>query len=202
MVRVSLPGGGEAAIPVADFTQFKETVLSGKPWQKEEKNNTDEPDRKPILPRGGMTGMSRIVAKPEKITIEEHLAERVNLRPTHRPSQGQAPQNSQREEGGAGAAKKRQRRHKNVLPDSRKQEEQTRAQRTKEIHRPPEQRPGNEPAEIARKDIQGGTQANGVNARGVHTHGIHSRRQRYKGGNRGRERPAPGGAGAAGKGDS
>ena len=207
-VKVSFPEGGDATIPVAEFPRFKETIMRGETWPKEEKKDTVDPYRKPILPRGRM---SRIAfdtpggsahnsnkSRPEKISIEEHITERISAeKAAHhtQPFQGQAPKNSFKAEGPA-TSKKRLRKRKDASLDSRNQEEQVRAQGTRE--RPPEQRSKNDPAEGDRRNAQSETQASSTDTRGVNFRGSDSRRRpRHKSGNRGHERPAAGNTGAA-----
>ena len=206
-VRVSFPEGGETPIPIADFARFKETILRGEPWQKEEKKDTYELERKPVFPpRVGISGLSHLSltgsakntkrTRPEKITIEEHIAERISAEratPHTQPTQAQSSQSLYKGEGG-GSAKKRSRKHKETQPDLKKQEEQARVQGVKERNRMPEQRPKNEPAEEARKDPHGGTHARGAGGQ---------RRSKYKGGRGGHGRTGYGNTGAAArKGDS
>jgi hypothetical protein len=230
MVKISFPEGGEAAIPVTDFERFKETVLRGEAWLKEDKKDIEEPDRRNAFPRGGMSkaaleargDSAKNKPRPEKISIEEHIAERVNAEKAHpegtsphpQPLQGQAPQSPSGAEGRT-AAKKRHRRRKDAPSDSRKQEEQARTQGAKERHRPPDYRPKSEPAEEIRKGAHGGTQVRNTDTHGVNvrstdtTRGADARsagnrrRPKYKGGNRGHERHGTENAGAAtDKGDS
>jgi len=206
-VRVSFPEGGEIPIPIADFARFKETILRGEPWQKEEKKDTYELERKPVFPpRVGISGLSHLSltgsakntkrTRPEKITIEEHIAERISAEratPHTQATQAQSSQSLYKGEGG-GSAKKRSRKHKETQPDLKKQEEQARVQGVKERNRMPEQRPKNEPAEEARKDPHGGTHARGAGGQ---------RRSKYKGGRGGHGRTGYGNTGAAArKGDS
>ena len=208
MAKISLPEGGEITVPVADFARFKETILRGEAWQKEEKKDTGA-DSKATFPRGRISRISLSSRaqlpsrenakvndttdssvknnkrpKPEKISIKKHIAERVGESSQH--SQGETSQDPQK-----AAIKKHQQRRKGMLPDSRKQEEQVRAQGTKERHRTPEQRLRNELTEGARKDNQSGAQAPVAHSR-----------PRHKGGNRGHDRHGSGSAGAPRKGDS
>ena len=189
VVRVRFPEGGEVPIPAADFARFKEAILNGETWQREEGKNT-ESDRKPTFLRGRIP---RVTLKPEKTSTEEHAPEkaRANLQPV----QSQTSQDPQKAEGST-AAKKRQRKRRDMPADSRKQEEHVRAQEIKERRRPLEQRPNNEPTEDARKGTQSEVKAHGAHARNSHS------RPRHKGGNRGRERPGTGSADAVEKGDS
>ena len=214
MARVSIPEGGETAIPVADFARFKETILRGGIWQKEEKNDVDDQDRKHIFPRGRVSKLCERARtyetpeassrnnkkfKPEKISIEEHIAEsvnaeRANVERTSQPLQSEAPQKLQKSEKGA---KKRHRRHKGAPPDLRKREEQVQEQGTREYSSPTGQRLKHVPMEDARKDVKDGAQAHSV-----HTRGAHDRRPKYKGGSQVRERHGSRSAGAAEKEDS
>jgi cell fate regulator YaaT (PSP1 superfamily) len=196
MVRVGFPEGGEVPIPVAEFAVFKETIMRGEAWKKDEKKDADEPDRKGVSPRV----TPRVALKPEKISIEEHIAERTVAEiesPPSEPLQEQTPRNQQLADASS-AAKKRNRRRKEA-PESRDTAGHGKGEqhRGREHHKPPEQRPKNEPAENAEKNAQGKTQAPAANMRGGG-----SRRLRHKGGNRGHERPGPGSAGSPGKGGS
>jgi len=219
-VRVGFPEGGETPIPIADFNRFKETISRGEVWQREEKKEVER-DRKPVLPRVALPRLSlssralkpsndglkmnempdssaknnknNKKSKPEKISIEEHMAERADVTPLH----GQTSQGSSGT-GGGGASKRRHLKHKDTLP-SRNQEQNMRGaagqgsnvqavkEKTpshKERHKTFESQSKNEHADSqkdARKGGQGKSQTHGA---------AHSRRRaRHKGGDQGHERP-------------
>jgi cell fate regulator YaaT (PSP1 superfamily) len=84
-VKVRFPEGREVEVPIAEFADFKETVLAGNAWK--EDVAAEPAHRVPILPISSRPGalpagpkedFARTVRKlkPEKISIEEHLAER------------------------------------------------------------------------------------------------------------------------------
>jgi cell fate regulator YaaT (PSP1 superfamily) len=81
-VKIRFPEGQEVAVPIADFALFKETVQRGETW---EKTAPETPRRSPFS-----SGSLRIASvksralsvpvrrlKPEKISIEEHIAGRL-----------------------------------------------------------------------------------------------------------------------------
>jgi cell fate regulator YaaT (PSP1 superfamily) len=98
MVRVRFPEGREVGVPVAEFPDFKEAVLAGKPWKEEApaelahsgsilpavSHGRPPVSRSPVsklpvarlpVPKAEPPRAARS-PKPEKISIEEHLAER------------------------------------------------------------------------------------------------------------------------------
>jgi hypothetical protein len=84
-VRIRFPEGREVGVPIAEFADFNEAVLAGNVWKEEP---APEAARRVLpLPAGRLgTGLpessredsSRSAGRlrPEKISIEEHLAER------------------------------------------------------------------------------------------------------------------------------
>jgi cell fate regulator YaaT (PSP1 superfamily) len=82
-VKIRSPEGREISVPIAEFPDFRETVLAGNAWKEEP---APEPARRvPFSPvgRSGSPGsvkesLARVLRrpKPEKVTIEEHLAGR------------------------------------------------------------------------------------------------------------------------------
>jgi cell fate regulator YaaT (PSP1 superfamily) len=212
-VRVSFPEGGDAQIPVADFARFKETILRGEQWQREEKSAASESGRTPLsrgplsriplastrprLSRGAKVDETLENAKnnrklkPEKISIDEHIAERtgeVKLAPPGEDAKGyqrrlrgaDAPSQSKREVHAARSASSARSAQGAKDKDPRPQANVPREQR--------------QPAERPRpQEARGEAQA-----RAMHT----KKRPEYKGGNRGQNRPPAGNAGGGGKGRS
>jgi cell fate regulator YaaT (PSP1 superfamily) len=82
-VRVRFPEGREVLVPIAEFADFKETVLAGNAWKEEA---AEQPRRSPLLLAARLGSSSEKSKddfakalkryKPEKISIEAHLAER------------------------------------------------------------------------------------------------------------------------------
>ena len=89
-VRVRFPEGREVSIPIAEFADFKEVVLRGEPWDmslpEEVPHRSSVFQRasrlSPVQPKTTETTREESSKtgkkfKPEKISIEEHIAERV-----------------------------------------------------------------------------------------------------------------------------
>jgi hypothetical protein len=138
-VRVHFTDGKEIPIAIAEFANFKETVLNGDSW---DRGVPEEPARRLPLSPGRSRPLSAKPAspadvhensarnnrrpKPEKISIEEHLAERLQpeSRVEHKierqaarqferqPVSGAPAENESRE----GPVEKRGRRHRGKAP--------------------------------------------------------------------------------------
>jgi len=210
-VKVSLPEGGFAAVPVADFASFKETILRGEVWKKDEKvDNNEKNDNKDVLsdgrlpsphgrvPKTPLSSRAQLAARKNTKSDDTPDSQAKNARISKKPKPekisikkhiadrfGESPQDSQAEapqDPQKADFKKHQLRHRIVPPqESRRHEEQ--AQPVREYHRP-EQRYNQADA------TQNETRAPGA----------HSYRPRHRGGNRGHDRH--GNTGAAKKGDS
>ena len=121
-VRISFPEGGETPIPIADFARFRDTIMSGEPWQKDE--NKDVKPRKTAIARSPISriysraktydkpGKPEKPEKPEKVSIEEHMAAK---------AQAQAQQEAKKAEDKENqAAKKNRQGRKDTPPPGRR----------------------------------------------------------------------------------
>jgi cell fate regulator YaaT (PSP1 superfamily) len=114
-VLIRFPEGKEVSVAIAEFPNFRDVVMNGGTW---EKDVPEEPARRLLTPRlpgslkrtpgfsarqSSSTGSGEDAArssrfKPEKISLEEHIAERVG---GHQPERRSAL-SEVGEEGGAG----------------------------------------------------------------------------------------------------
>jgi cell fate regulator YaaT (PSP1 superfamily) len=84
-VKIRFPEGQEVAVPITDFALFKETVQRGGTWEKAAPEAPRRPLHSPLSP--GSLRISPVKSralnaqirrlKPEKISIEEHIAGRL-----------------------------------------------------------------------------------------------------------------------------
>jgi hypothetical protein len=98
-VKVRFPDGREVPVLIADFPNFKETVLRGEVWKQD---SLDEEGRKAPLSHRLRSGAPEVKAarlrsslrtrrlKPEKISLEEHIAGRAAAKRAESPRQERA----------------------------------------------------------------------------------------------------------------
>lgn len=123
-VRVRFPEGREVPIAIAEFAEFRETVLRGDAWEtempEEPTRRSSSPPRKPQpLSSGGKSSSSDNFRdesaklnkkfKPEKISIEEHIAVRTSEK---RGIPGKTEEKSGSGEKESTSSKRRSRRRK------------------------------------------------------------------------------------------
>jgi cell fate regulator YaaT (PSP1 superfamily) len=93
-VRVRFPEGREVGVSIAEFADFKEAVLAGNAWKEDA---AAEPARRPLPagraggpPAGSRETLPRGLRKfkPEKVSIEEHLAGRETPPPGPEKTEG------------------------------------------------------------------------------------------------------------------
>lgn len=121
-VRVRFPSGRIVPVSIAEFADFRDAVLQGRDWGEESaapaprfspaaRRKVPSAKKEPGAERNGLRPAERRV-RPEKISLDEHLAVREGVRPERTPDERPERGFAESPEGGErnGAPRKRRRR--------------------------------------------------------------------------------------------
>lgn len=157
-IKIRFPQGNEVAVPIAEFADFRDTVLQGGNWEVE-KTASEDSRRLPSYPKKPspagasskntqaepMNKTDSLKAgkkfKPEKISLEAHIAGRIK---------NNEPEGEAKEPAGKDLGPKKTRRKKNERPTA-----QSSSKELQEPRKDRQQRPAQKAAEVPKENQHG-----------------------------------------------